>query len=206
MSKKVSLLVKSGNPHPRSAESPVGMKTYSNPTLTMPSNSSWSSKVPAIGSRLLRERCFQTIVLTCSIKNHFSVSPSASFWYHFLKRTSKAYCNCAKYGKSLQSCLTLWPHGSSVHGILQARILEWVAFPSPGDLSNPGIEPASLVSPALADTFFTTSTTCELRLGVWTLRLYLSFNTNFSTYWVCDLVRLLLLLWRSSSPSAKCEK
>ena len=33
--------------------------------------------------------------------------------------------------------------GSSVHGILQARILEWVAFPSPGDLPNPGIEHGS---------------------------------------------------------------
>ena len=31
----------------------------------------------------------------------------------------------------------------TVHGILQARILEWVAFPSPGDLPNPGIEPRS---------------------------------------------------------------
>ena len=31
-----------------------------------------------------------------------------------------------------------------VHGILQARILEWVAFPSPGDIPNPGIEPRSL--------------------------------------------------------------
>ena len=31
--------------------------------------------------------------------------------------------------------------GSSVHGILQARILEWVAVPSSGDLPNPGIEP-----------------------------------------------------------------
>ena len=30
-----------------------------------------------------------------------------------------------------------------VHGILQARILEWVAFLSPGDLPNPGIEPGS---------------------------------------------------------------
>ena len=28
-------------------------------------------------------------------------------------------------------------------GILQARILEWVAMPPPGDLPNPGIEPAS---------------------------------------------------------------
>jgi len=28
-------------------------------------------------------------------------------------------------------------------GILQARILEWVAMPFPGDLPNPGIEPRS---------------------------------------------------------------
>ena len=33
------------------------------------------------------------------------------------------------------------PPGSSVHGILQARVLEWVAIPSSGDLPNPGIEP-----------------------------------------------------------------
>ena len=32
----------------------------------------------------------------------------------------------------------------TVHGILQARILEWVAFPSSGYLPNPGIEPRSL--------------------------------------------------------------
>ena len=31
----------------------------------------------------------------------------------------------------------------TLHGILQARILEWVAFPSPGDLPNPRIEPQS---------------------------------------------------------------
>ena len=35
--------------------------------------------------------------------------------------------------------------GCSVHGLLQARILEWVAFPSPEDLSDPGIELRSLV-------------------------------------------------------------
>ena len=35
------------------------------------------------------------------------------------------------------------PPGSSVHEILQARILEWVVFPSPGDLTNPGIESAT---------------------------------------------------------------
>ena len=34
--------------------------------------------------------------------------------------------------------------------------------PPPGDLPNPGIEPASLTSPALAGGFFTTDTTWEI--------------------------------------------
>ena len=33
--------------------------------------------------------------------------------------------------------------------------------PPPGDLPDPGIKSTSLVSPALAGEFFTTSTTCE---------------------------------------------
>ena len=43
--------------------------------------------------------------------------------------------------------------GSSVHGVLQARILEWVAIPSSGDLPDPGIKPTSLSSPVLAGGF-----------------------------------------------------
>ena len=39
-------------------------------------------------------------------------------------------------------------------GIFQARILEWVAIPLPRDLPDPGIEPASLASPAMAGGFF----------------------------------------------------
>ena len=67
----------------------------------------------------------------------------------------------AAAAKSLQSCPTLCnpvvcsPSGSSVHGILQARILEWVAIPTPGDLPDPGIKPVSLVSPVLAGGLFT---------------------------------------------------
>ena len=38
--------------------------------------------------------------------------------------------------------------GSSLHGILQARILEWLPFPPPGDLPNPGIKPGSPVMQA----------------------------------------------------------
>ena len=52
--------------------------------------------------------------------------------------------------------------GSSVHGILQARTLEWVAMSSSRDLPNSGIEPTSLMSPALAGEFFTTSATWEV--------------------------------------------
>ena len=44
-------------------------------------------------------------------------------------------------------------------GILQARILEWVAMPSSRGSSRPGIEPISLVSPASAGRFFTISAT-----------------------------------------------
>ena len=39
--------------------------------------------------------------------------------------------------------------GSSVHGIFQAGILDWVPFPPPEDLPNPWISPASPESPSL---------------------------------------------------------
>ena len=58
-----------------------------------------------------------------------------------------------------ESCETLGypldcsPPGLSVHGIFQARILEWLPLPTSGDLPDPGIELASLVSPALVGEF-----------------------------------------------------
>ena len=69
--------------------------------------------------------------------------------------------------KLLQSCPVLCDPvnhslpGSSIHGILQARKLEWVAMPSSGDLPDPGIEPVFLMSPVLSGGFFTTSTNWE---------------------------------------------
>ena len=67
---------------------------------------------------------------------------------------NKIYCVCV-CSQLLQFCLTFCdpmdysPPGSSVHSILQARILEWVATHPSMDLSDPGIEPMSPVSPAL---------------------------------------------------------
>ena len=62
----------------------------------------------------------------------------------------------------VQLFATLWtipPPGSTVHGILQARILEWGAMPSPRDLPHPGFKPKSLMSPSLAGELFTISAT-----------------------------------------------
>ena len=68
-----------------------------------------------------------------------------------------------------QPCLTLCnpvdcsPPGSSVHGILQATVLEWIATVfSRGSSCNPGIE---FMFPALAGRFFTTSATWEALSG-----------------------------------------
>ena len=63
------------------------------------------------------------------------------------------------WAKSLQLCPTLCDRmdgslpGSCVHRILQAR----TAISCSRDFPDPGIEPVSLTSPALAGRFFTTS-------------------------------------------------
>ena len=60
-----------------------------------------------------------------------------------------------------QSCVALCNSvncslpGFSVHGIFQARKLEWVAVSYSMEFSQPRIEPISIVSPALAGGFFT---------------------------------------------------
>ena len=69
--------------------------------------------------------------------------------------------------------------GSSVQGIFQARILEWVGlpFPPPGDLPNPGIEPLSPASPALH--------AVSLQLIHWGSHIYQSnLNKPSLTQWI----------------------
>ena len=56
--------------------------------------------------------------------------------------------------------MTLWtigPPGSSVCEFSRQKILEQVVILAPGDLPDPGVEPASLASPVLAGRFFTTA-------------------------------------------------
>ena len=78
-------------------------------------------------------------------------------------------CTCTK---SLQPCLTLCnpmghsPPGSSVLGLLQARILEWVAKPSFRGSPWPRNWTMSVPSPSLAVWFFTTSAAWEAHIHV----------------------------------------
>ena len=74
------------------------------------------------------------------------------------------------YACMLSQVRLLQPHGLQTtrflwwdleNGIFQARILEQVAISHSRDLPDPGIEPSSLESPALAGGFFTTSATWE---------------------------------------------
>ena len=84
-----------------------------------------------------------------------------------------------------QSCLALCDPmdcnlpGPSVHGILQARILEWLPFPSLRDLPDPGIEPRS---PALQE-----DSLLSVKLGPRTL------ETRSISYWTAREIPHFLL-------------
>ena len=80
---------------------------------------------------------------------------------------------CYRHSSGAKSCLTLCdpmdcsPPGSSVQGILQERILEWVAISFSRGSSWPRDQTCVSMSPALAGEFFTSSTTREAQ--VWNI-------------------------------------
>ena len=71
----------------------------------------------------------------------------------------------------LQSCLILCdpvdcsPPGSSLCGVLQARVLEWVAMPSSRGPAKLGVDPESLMSPTSSGGFLTTSATWKAQFS-----------------------------------------
>ena len=62
-------------------------------------------------------------------------------------------CLVAKLGPTLRDTMDCSPPGSSVHGVPQGTVLDWVAISFFRDLPDQGIEP---VSPALSGGFFST--------------------------------------------------
>ena len=62
----------------------------------------------------------------------------------------------------VQSFETLWTIAPLSVRFSRQEYWSGLPCPSPGDFPNPGIKPASLMSPALAGRFFTTSATWEV--------------------------------------------
>ena len=96
--------------------------------------------------------------------------------------TELSVCLSVTEAKLLQSCLTLCDSvgsslpGSSVHEILQSRILE-LPYAPPEDSPNPRTEHSILMSPTLADEFFTTSAMTSVPLTIpW------SFVSTFNAF------------------------
>ena len=121
-----------------------------------------SSLLPSFLSKIRASISFTKDVSLSHTRKQTSPEITLTTW-----EDSHLYVCACVHAPPLQSRPTLCdpmdcsPPGSSVHGILQARIPEWVAMPSSMDLPDPGIEPASLMSPELAGGFFTSSATWE---------------------------------------------
>ena len=127
----------------------IASPIFSTPTRRLIYYILWTSQSPKVHSSRLGSLLVSYILWAWKCV-HLCTDKYPSLWFEFM---------CAKW---LQSCLTVCdsmdcsPPGSSAHGILQARILEWVTMPSSRGSSWAGMETASLMSPALISRFFTT--------------------------------------------------
>ena len=66
-------------------------------------------------------------------------------------------CVCSVVSDSLVTPWTVAPQAPLFGEFSSQEYWSGLPFPPPGDLSDPGIEPASPTSPALAGRFFTTA-------------------------------------------------
>ena len=83
--------------------------------------------------------------------------------------------------------------GSPIHGILQARILEWVAVPPPGYLPNPVSKLISVTFPELVGGFFTASTTWEAPYFFVSPACFV-LDCLWSYYWFLEVYIIFLIL------------
>ena len=83
-------------------------------------------------------------------------------------------------------------------GLARQETLEWVACPPPGHLPDPGIQPASLMSPASAGGFFTTCTTSEAQSeGVsWSVVAWDPMNCSLPGSSVHGILQARMLDWK----------
>ena len=101
---------------------------------------------------------------------HFKRSQISEKIYPFseIRESVILVCMCVCVLSHVWLFATPWTVARQVRlsmGFFRQEYWNGLSFPTPGDLPDPGIEPTSLMSPALAGGFFTTSTTQEAQLG-----------------------------------------
>ena len=84
-----------------------------------------------------------------------------SFWYmaqwlSYISVRAESLQLCPAFCNSMDCKL----RGSSIHGFSRQEYWSELPCPLPGDFPDSGIEPVSLMSPALVGGFFTTGTIC----------------------------------------------
>ena len=87
------------------------------------------------------------------------------------------YASVGSHSVVSHSFSTLWTvasHAPLSMGLSWHEYYSGLPFPPPGDLPNPGIEPMSLMIPALAGRFFTTTATWEAWVNCMVCEFYLS--------------------------------
>ena len=143
-------------------------------------------RLSSMGLSLLQfpeDRTFPSVAFLCNQCQSGDRNSACYFIIVFVWLPSHVWLLCDAMGYS--------PPGSSVHGISQAKTVEWLSFPSPGDLLDPGIK---LTSPALAGGFFITEphayvlsrfNRVRLCATLWTAALQAPLSTGFSRqkYW-----------------------
>ena len=108
-----------------------------------------ASRQPSPG--IIKFSIHENILLQCHHKGRQGVRHTSKCAQTFMSWTCPLRKQTISLGSCVRVCLTLCdpmdcsPPGSSVHGILQARILECAATPSSRGSSRPGIKPTSHV-------------------------------------------------------------
>ena len=191
--------------------------TQSYPTLCNPMDCSppcpWDSpaKNTGVGCHFL----FQGIFPTTGIEPE---SPAGRFFAPFGKPkyirvcVCVCVCVCAHVCHAVLNCfscvqffVTLWAvdcQSPLSMGFSRHKYQSGWPCPPPGDLPDPGIEPSSLMSSALAGGFFTTSTTWEAYIytHVFGSRISLPFISHTKQRFILDLA--FFQLWPPSQASS----
>ena len=118
---------------------------------------SWNKDLKKVGKPTSADRVQKALLESVSAKifvlltSSNSVSPPNLSFSLLTCGYSRLVHGCSAVSVVSASCdpVDYSPPGSSVHGILQARALEWFVMPSSRGSSDPGIEPVSPASPAL---------------------------------------------------------